>query len=62
VAPFHSYKFAATLQASQSAKAPVLLRVWSQTGHGRGSTLSQRVEQNTEVLSFFGHALGLSAD
>jgi prolyl oligopeptidase len=49
-----------TLQASQSAAAPVLLRVWSQTGHGHGTTLSQRVEQNTEVLSFFAHALGLA--
>jgi prolyl oligopeptidase len=61
VAPLHSFKLAAALQAAQSASAPELLRVWTQTGHGRGATLSQRVEQNTEILSFFAHALQLPA-
>jgi prolyl oligopeptidase len=57
VAPLHSFKLAAALQAAQSGRAPELLRVWTQTGHGRGATLSQRIEQNTEVLSFFAQAL-----
>lgn len=61
VAPLHSFKLAASLQAAQSGAAPQLLRIWSQTGHGRGSTLSQRIEQNTEVFSFFAHALQLKA-
>jgi prolyl oligopeptidase len=61
VAPLHSFKLAAALQAAQSAQAPELLRVWTKTGHGRGATLSQRIEQNTEVISFFAHALQLPA-
>lgn len=61
VAPLHSFKLAASLQAAQSGEAPQLLRVWTNTGHGRGSSLSKRIEQNTEVLSFFAHALQLAA-
>ena len=61
VAPLHSFKLAASLQAAQSGPAPQLLRVWADTGHGRGASLSKRIEQNTEVLSFFAHALQLTA-
>ncbi|MET0389870.1 MAG: prolyl oligopeptidase family serine peptidase [Polyangiales bacterium] len=59
VAPLHAYKYAAALQAAQSAPAPVLLRVLARTGHGLGTTLSQRIDQSTEVLAFMAHALQL---
>jgi prolyl oligopeptidase len=60
VAPLHSYKLAAALQSAQSAPAaPILLRVQTTTGHGFGSTLPQRIDQQTEILSFLAKNLGL---
>ncbi|HNN91822.1 MAG TPA: prolyl oligopeptidase family serine peptidase [Pseudomonadota bacterium] len=59
VAPLHSYKFAAALQAAQAGPAPVLLRVFADSGHFGGSSLSQRIEQRGEYLLFFANALGL---
>jgi prolyl oligopeptidase len=59
VAPLHSYKFAAALQAAQGGPAPILLRVQTMSGHGGGSMLSQSIEQNAEILSFFAARLGL---
>jgi prolyl oligopeptidase PreP (S9A serine peptidase family) len=50
VAPLHSYKYAAALQAAQAGAAPVLLRVQTTSGHGGGSTLSQEIDQKTEIV------------
>jgi prolyl oligopeptidase len=60
VAPLHSYKFAAALQAAQSGAGRVLLRVQTESGHGGGSTRSQKIEQETEILAFFARTLGLA--
>jgi len=60
VAPLHSYKFAAALQAAQAGPGRIALRVETQSGHGGGSTLAQRVAHDTEVLAFFARNLGLS--
>ena len=60
MAPLHSYKLAAALQAAQAGPAPVLLRVQTTSGHGGSAALAQRIDQQTELLSFFAHALGLS--
>ncbi|MFT3771773.1 MAG: prolyl oligopeptidase family serine peptidase [Minicystis sp.] len=60
VAPLHSYKLAAALQAAQAGASPVLLRVETTSGHGGGTTVSRRVDQHTELLSFFARNLGLS--
>jgi prolyl oligopeptidase len=60
VAPLHSYKFAAALQAAGAAGGgPILLRVETDSGHGGGSALSQQIDQSTELLSFFAKSLGL---
>jgi prolyl oligopeptidase len=59
VAPLHSYKLAAALQAAQAGPAPVLLRVHTASGHGGSAALSQRIDQQTELLAFFAHTLGL---
>ena len=53
VAPLHSYKFAAALQAAQAGPAPVLLRVATTAGHGGATTKSARVDNDAELLSFF---------
>ncbi|HEV7505455.1 MAG TPA: prolyl oligopeptidase family serine peptidase [Thermoanaerobaculia bacterium] len=50
VNPMHSRKFAARLQ---SAGAPtVLLRTSSTSGHGAGTRLDERIEQEVDVLAF----------
>jgi prolyl oligopeptidase len=60
VAPLHSYKLAAALQAAQRGPAPVLLRVERESGHGGGWLRSQRIDQNTELFVFLAASLGLS--
>jgi prolyl oligopeptidase len=62
VAPLHSYKLAAALQAAQAGPAPVLMRVETQSGHGGGTTRAQAIEQQTERLAFFAAHLGLHLD
>jgi prolyl oligopeptidase len=59
VAPLHSYKLAAALQAAQAGPSPILLRVQTSSGHGGGAGLSQRIDQQTELLVFFARTLGL---
>jgi prolyl oligopeptidase len=62
VAPLHSYKLAAALQAAQAGAAPVLLRVETASGHGGGTTVSRRIDQSAELLSFFARSLGVELD
>src|SRR5262249_48521540 len=58
VAPLHSYKMAAGLQAAQSGPGRILLRVETESGHGGGSTLEQHVEQDADILAFLAQNLG----
>jgi len=60
VAPLHSYKLAAALQAAQTGPRPILLRVETTSGHGGGTTVSSRVDQSAELLGFFEWALGMA--
>jgi len=62
VAPLHSYKLAAAVQAAQRGPGRVLLRVATQSGHSGGTTLAQNVEQKTERLAFLAHNLGLALE
>ncbi len=57
VAPLHSYKLAAALQAAQGGPAPILLRVATTAGHGGATTKSARVDNDAELLAFFTHYL-----
>jgi prolyl oligopeptidase len=58
VAPFHSRKFAAALQAS-GTKQPVLLRTSGDTGHGFGTPLKERIAQLTDEYAFAAAQVGL---
>jgi prolyl oligopeptidase len=62
VAPLHSYKLAAAMQAAQSGPAPILLRVETASGHGGGTTRAQAIEQQTERYAFFAANLGLKLE
>lgn len=50
--PWHARKLAARLQNSTSGEQPVLLRVWSDTGHASGIDPAVRAEQVAEFISF----------
>ncbi|MEV4107804.1 prolyl oligopeptidase family serine peptidase [Nonomuraea sp. NPDC049695] len=55
---WHSRKFAARTQAATTGSHPVLLRVWSDAGHG-GTSWSTVVAQQTDWLAFVMRELGL---
>jgi prolyl oligopeptidase len=59
VLPWHSYKFAATLQQAQGCAKPVLIRVETRAGHGSGKPQWQQVEDIADQWAFAAHALGL---
>ncbi|MCB0616728.1 MAG: S9 family peptidase, partial [Phaeodactylibacter sp.] len=52
VVPAHSFKFAASLQAHQEGKDPILIRIESSAGHGAGSPTSKRIEAGADMLAF----------
>ncbi len=59
VVPSHSFKFAAALQKSQICNNPILIRVESRAGHGAGTPVSKKIEEDTDILSFFYNMLKL---
>jgi prolyl oligopeptidase len=60
VNPMHSRKFAASLQASTSSGLPILLRTSANSGHGIGSSLNERIAEQTDMLTFLFDQLGMS--
>ena len=52
VNPMQSRKFTAILQADSSSGLPILLRTSSSSGHGIGSSLAERIDQQTDELAF----------
>ena len=61
VFPAHSYKFAAALQAAQAGKAPILLRIDVQTGHGMGKPTAKLIAESADLWTFIHEQLGLEA-
>jgi len=59
VNPMHSRKFTAALQAATSSDYPILLRTSANSGHGIGSSLSERIAEQTDELTFLYDQLGM---
>jgi prolyl oligopeptidase len=59
VNPAHSRKMIARLQAATASGLPVLLSINSHAGHGIGSALSVRVDQESDALTFLFTGLGM---
>ncbi|HET6921762.1 MAG TPA: prolyl oligopeptidase family serine peptidase [Anaeromyxobacteraceae bacterium] len=57
-AAWHARKMAARLQAATASGRPVLLRV-SDSGHGIGSPLDERIAETADLYAFFLHELGV---
>ena len=60
VVPAHSFKFAATLQASHAGDAPTLIRIETGAGHGSGTSLAKRIQQTADEYAFTLHNLGVA--
>lgn len=52
VVPWHSYKFAATLQEAQTCPNPVMLRVETRAGHGAGKPVWMQIEDYADQWAF----------
>jgi prolyl oligopeptidase len=59
VNPAHSRKMIARLQASSSSGKPILLSINAHAGHGIGSALLIRVNQQADIYSFLFDQLGM---
>jgi prolyl oligopeptidase len=60
VNPAHSRKMIARLQAATTSGLPVLLSINAHAGHGIGSALSIKVDQQTDTLAFLFKELGMT--
>ena len=61
VAPYESRKMTARLQAATSSPNPVLLRSEAAAGHGIGTALSVRIEEQADIYAFLVDQLGMTA-
>lgn len=62
VVPAHSFKYAATLQASDTGDAPKLIRIDSKAGHGSGKPIAKVIEEQTDIYAFIMHNLGMKLE
>ncbi|MHC4150271.1 MAG: prolyl oligopeptidase family serine peptidase, partial [Planctomycetota bacterium] len=59
VVPAHAKKFVAALQAEAAHKNPILLRVETKAGHGRGKPTSKRIDELADVYAFLFKTLNM---
>jgi prolyl oligopeptidase len=60
VASYESRKMTARLQAATASPNPILLRTEAAAGHGVGTALSTRIEEETDVYAFLVDQLGMA--
>jgi prolyl oligopeptidase len=60
VVPWHSYKFAATLQRAQACANPVMLRVETRAGHGAGKPVWMQIEDYADQWAFLVKSLQMA--
>src|SRR5262249_30249204 len=59
VAPAHSLKFAAALQAAQGCDKPTLIRIETRAGHGAGKPTTKIIEETADRWAFLVKELGM---
>jgi prolyl oligopeptidase len=59
VNPMQSRKMIARLQAADSSGHPILLRTSSSAGHGIGTALDERIDEDADLFSFLFDQLGI---
>ncbi len=61
VVPWHSFKFAAALQAAQAGDAPTLIRIETRAGHGAGKPTAKQIEETADRWAFLVRVLGVKS-
>ncbi len=61
VVPWHSYKFAAALQAAQICPNPILIRIETRAGHGAGKPVWMQIDDFADQWAFLAKWLGVTA-
>jgi len=59
VNPAHSRKMTARLQAATGSALPVIIRLSAASGHGMGTSLTERIAQKADVLAYLFDQLGM---
>lgn len=59
VVPAHSFKYAATLQATETGDQPKIIRIDSNAGHGAGKPISKIIDEQTDIFGFIMYNLGM---
>lgn len=57
--PLHAMKMAARMQEANPEGAPILILIQKKSGHGGGTTLSERIEQQADTRAFLMDKLGM---
>ncbi len=60
VVPAHSFKYAATLQATYKGKNPILIRIETKAGHGGGKPTTKQIEEAADLYSFTFYNMGIT--
>jgi prolyl oligopeptidase len=60
VAPYHSRKMVARLNAANASENPILLRTSTSAGHGIGTALNERIKQLADIYAFLFVQLAMS--
>lgn len=58
VVPAHSFKYAATLQASDTGDNPKLIRIDTKAGHGGGKPIGKVIDEYADIYSFIFQNIG----
>jgi len=61
VDPLHARKMAARLQAANEGGGPVCLLIRDASGHGGGTTITTKIDQQAQEAAFLMHFLGMEA-
>ena len=61
VAPYHSRKMVARLDAANKSQNPILLRTSTSAGHGIGTALNERIKQLADIYAFLFAQLGMTS-
>lgn len=59
VVPAHSFKYAATLQSSDTGDQPKIIRIDSNAGHGAGKPVSKVIDEYADIYSFIFYNMGI---
>ncbi|MHC4260022.1 MAG: prolyl oligopeptidase family serine peptidase [Planctomycetota bacterium] len=61
VVPAHAKKFVAALQEKSTGKNPILLRVETKAGHGRGKPITKILEEQADIYAFLFKTLNIKS-